>query len=314
MRHDGSKYKKFLITGGAGFIGSHLVDRLIENGAEVVVVDDFSTGRKENLNPKARFYKLDVSDEELGKIFSVEKPDVVYHLAFNTNVPLSVRDPIFDSRSITCSLNVFLNAVEFKVKKMIMASSSFVYGNTGQLPVTEEHPTQPVSPYAISKIAAENYLKFFSREYDLPAVILRYSTVYGPRQVGGAMADYIRKISEGERAEIYGDGNLTRDYVFVDDIVEASLIALDVPHSRDLPVFNLGSAKETTSNKVYTIVAELLGKPDNKPIYLAPRPGEIIRFSVSYTKAKRDLSWEPTVDLKGGLELTLKHYKSEHNA
>ncbi|MDO8664750.1 MAG: NAD-dependent epimerase/dehydratase family protein [Candidatus Liptonbacteria bacterium] len=301
------KFKKFLVTGGAGFIGSHLIDRLIKEGAEVAVVDNLSTGRKENLNPRAAFYEMDACDESIKSVFEKEKPDVVYALAFNTNVPLSVRDPLFDLQSVTCSLNTFVRAREYGVKKIILASSSFIYGNTDRLPVTEEHLPQPVSPYAIAKIATENYLTFFHKAYGLPMVILRYGTVYGPRQVGGALADYIRKISKGERAEMYGDGNLTRDYVYVDDIVAANLKALDVSDDHPSPIFNLGSNKEITLNALYAMIAKLLNAPDNKPVYRDARPGEMLRFAVSYEKAKRELNWQPTVALPEGLVLILKH-------
>ncbi len=138
-------------------------------------------------------------------------------------------------------------------------------------------------------------------------IILRYGTVYGPRQVGGALADYIRKISKGERAEMYGDGNLTRDYVYVDDIVDANLRALNIPDDHPSPIFNLGSSKEITLNALYAIIAKLLNAPDNKPVYRDARPGEMLRFAVSYEKAKRELNWQPTVALPDGLVLILKH-------
>jgi UDP-glucose 4-epimerase len=302
------KNKKILVTGGAGFIGSHLVDELIKNGARVVIIDNLSTGRKENINPRAVFYLLDASDSKIEKVFNKEKPDVVYHLAFNTNVPLSVQDPIFDSKSITCSLNVFLNALKFNVKKVVMASSAFVYGNSNDLPFTENHKAQPVSPYAISKIASENYLRFFNKNYGLPIVILRYSTVYGPRQVGGAMADYIRKISKGERAEMYGDGTMTRDYVYVGDVVKANMLALNVSDGCDEPIFNIGSARETSLKEVYLAIARLLNDSDNQPIYLPPRPGEMMRFAVAYGKAEKEIGWKPTVALEDGLARTMKYW------
>jgi UDP-glucose 4-epimerase len=303
----GLKFKKFLVTGGAGFIGGHLVDRLIREGGKVAVIDNLSTGRRENVNPLATFYEMDACDKSIESVFEKEKPDVVYALAFNTDVPLSVRDPLFDLRSVTCSLNTFVRAREFAVKKIVLASTSFIYGNTDHLPVTEDDLPQPVSPYAIAKIAAENYLTFFHKTYGMPMVILRYGTVYGPRQVTGALTDYIRKISKGERAEMYGDGMLTRDYVYVDDIVDANLKALDVPDDHISPVFNLGSNKETTLNEAYALVATLLHKSEDKPIYKDARPGEMLRFAVSYAKAKKELGWQPTVAFADGIALVLKH-------
>lgn len=297
------KGKKVLVTGGAGFIGSHLVDKLIASGAEVSIIDDLSTGRRENLNPRARFYHLDMNSPKMPELFLKEKPELVYHLAFNTNVPQSVADPLFDAQGILGSLSIFLASIKSGVKKVIMSSSAFVYGNCdpSELPMTEKHPVEPVSPYAISKIASENYLRYFHTVHKLPMVILRYSTVYGPRQVTGALSDYVRKISQGKRAEMFGDGRLTRDFIYIDDVVRANVLALDVPDDHLDPIFNLGSTRETALNEVYAIVAKLLGKLDNTPLYLPARLGDIKRFSVSYEKARHQLGWEPSVPFEKGV-------------
>lgn len=292
---------KILVTGGAGFIGSHLTDRLITEGHRVAVVDDLSIGSRGNLNPDVVFYECDINDKKIERIFTQEKPDIVYHLAFNVNVPRSVQDPLFDARSLTGSINVFYQAARTGVQKIIFASSAFVYGNSERLPLTEQHPIQPTAPYAISKIAAENYLRFFRQAYNAPFVILRYATVYGPRQVGGAMADYMRKISAHERAEMYGDGTFTRDYVYIDDVVDANMLALAVPKDYPEPVFNIGSSQETTLNEVYAIIARHMGMPDNKPIYRSQRPGELERYAVSFEKARQELGWQPTISLHEGL-------------
>ncbi|MBI3589600.1 MAG: NAD-dependent epimerase/dehydratase family protein [Candidatus Liptonbacteria bacterium] len=301
--------KNIIVTGGAGFIGSRLVGTLVELGASVSIIDDLSTGKKENLHPRARFYHLDMGDEKVSDVFKKEQPDIVYHLAFNTNVPQSVVNPLFDARGISGSLNIFLNAHRSKVKKVVMASSSFVYGNTHSFPLTEQHPTQPISPYAISKIASENYLRFFNQAYNLPFVVLRYATVYGPRQIGGALADYIRKISSHQHAEMYGDGNLTRDYVYVDDVVRANLLVLELDDHHPEPIFNLGSGQEITLNVLYEKIARLLGQPDNHPLYLPQRAGEMLRFVVSHEKAKKEFGWEPQISLDEGILRTLKAYK-----
>ena len=281
---------KILVTGGAGFIGSHLVDALIKKGARVSVIDNLSTGRKENINPKATFYHMDMNDKKVAGIFKKEKPEIVFHFAYNTSIHRSVKDPLFDARSITGSLNVFQSACTSGVKKIIMASSAMV-------------ACQPVSPYAISKLATENYAQFFGRTYGIPVVILRYSTVYGPRQIHGAMADYIRKISIGRGGEMYGDGKLTRDFVYIDDIIRANLLALDYK-GKEL-IFNLGSSKETTLNNLHQKIARLFNKPSLKPIYHPVRLGEVFRFCVSYKKAKKELSWQPTVNLDEGLRKTI---------
>ncbi len=298
----GSIKLKILVTGGAGFIGIHLVDALIKKGARVSVIDNLSTGRKENINPKAVFYHMDMNDKKVAEVFKKEKPEIIFHLAHNTNMHKSVEDPIFDAQGIIGSLNFFNLARENYVKKIIMASSAMIYGNYPPrlLPVTEEHLFQPDSPYAISKIATENYLRFFNRMYKLPIVILRYPTVYGPRQVGGAMADYIRKIAKGQSGDMFGDGKLTRDYVYVDDIIRANLLALDYK-GKEL-VFNLGSSKETTLNNLHQKIARLFNKPNLKPIYHPVRLGEVFRFCVSYKKAEKELGWRPTVSLDEGLQ------------
>lgn len=298
------KRRKILVTGGAGFIGSHLVDALIKKGARVLIIDNLSTGRKENINPKAVFYRMDMNDKKVAKIFEKEKPEVIFHLAFNTNMHKSVQDPLFDAQGIYGSLNIFDAGYKNGVKKIIMASSAMVYGNypPRMLPVTEEHLPQPDSPYAISKIASENYLRFFHRIYQLPIVILRYPTVYGPRQIGGAMADYIRKIASGRGGDMFGDGNLTRDYVYVDDIVRANLLALNFDAKEREPIFNLGSSKEITLNHLYRKIARLFNRPDLRPIYHPARLGEIFRFCVSHKKAKRELGWQPAVNLDEGLQ------------
>lgn len=277
---------KILVTGGAGFIGSHLVDALIKKGARVLIIDNLSTGRKENINPKAVFYHIDMNDKKVEKIFKKEKPEIVFHLAFNTSVPESIADPLFDAQGITGSLHVFNCAYRNGVKKIIMASSAMV-------------ACKPISPYAISKLATENYLQFFHHTYNIPIVILRYATVYGPRQITGAMADYIRKIRAGRPGEMYGNGALTRDYVYIDDIIEASLLALNFEG-----ILSLGSYKETKLNDVHQKIAKLFNK-DLKPIYLPRRVGDVVRFCVSYKKAKRELGWQPTVSLDEGLKRTI---------
>ncbi len=305
------KEKRILVTGGAGFIGSHLVDALIAQGIKVSVIDDLSTGKKNNLNPRAKFYNLDIASPEVKNVFKKEKPEVVFHLAFNTNVPKSIVDPLFDAQGVMGSLNIFSTAVQTGVSKIIMASSAFIYGNypASQLPVTEKYLHQPISPYAISKMASENYLRYFAANYPIAAVIFRYATVYGPRQVAGAMADYIRCIASGRGGEMYGDGNLTRDYVYVSDIVKANLLALDYAKPRIVPVFNLGSMEETKLNLVHKKIANLLGWPDIKPIYRPARTGELKRYFVSNALAKRQLGWRPTVDLDKGLAQTVEYYR-----
>jgi len=295
------KNKKILATGGAGFIGSHTVDALIKKGASVVIVDNLVTGREENLNPKAKFYKMNIADIKIEKIFQKEKPEIIYHFAFNVLVPKSVKDPLMDMDSIVGSVNIFKNALEYGIKKIIFSSSGFVYGNAKNLPIKETEPVDTVSSYAIAKSTVENYLKFFNKAYGLPYVIFRYSTVYGPRQTKGAMADYIRKLAVGKQAKIWGDGSKTRDYIYIEDVVKANLLALELPPDYLDPIFNVGTGVETTLNELYKKIAELLNKTA-KPIYLPDRPGEMKRNVLDYSKIKKALNWQPKINLDEGLK------------
>lgn len=299
--------KRFLVAGGAGFIGSCIVDELINGGAEVSIIDNLITGRRENLNPRAKFYEMNISDSEIEKVFQAEKPEFIYHLAFNVLVPKSVKNPLLDMDSIAGTINILMNAKKYGVKKVIFSSSGFIYGNNKNLPVKELEPMEPVSPYAIAKDAAENYLKFFNKAYNLPYTTLRYSAVYGTRQVTGAMADYIRKLTANQQAEIWGDGNKTRDYVYIDDVVRANLLAIDLPSDYQNPVFNVGTGIETTLNDLYRKIAELLGKPF-QPIYLPDRKGEQLRYSLDYSKIKKAMGWEPKYSLEEGMKLRLKPF------
>jgi len=299
--------KKILVTGGAGFIGSHTVNALIQRGAKVIIIDNLVTGRKENLNPGAKFYEMNIADPKVEDVFQKEKPEFIYHFAFNVLVPKSVENPLLDMDSITGAVNVLKNAQKYGVKKIIFSSSGFIYGNTKNLPVKETEPIDPISPYVVAKNAVENYLRFFNKAYGLPYLIFRYSAVYGPRQVTGAMADYIRKLSAGQQAEIWGDGTKTRDYVYINDVVRANLLALELPPDFPEPIFNIGTTIETTLNDLYKKIAKLLNK-EPKPIYFPDRPGEQVRYSLNYTKIKNTLGWTPKVDLDSGLKLILKSY------
>jgi UDP-glucose 4-epimerase len=300
------KNKKILITGGAGFIGSHLADALIRNKARVVIIDNLVTGRRENINPQATFYENNIADyEKIKEIFQKEKPEFVYHFAFNVLVPESTKNPLIDIDSIVGSVNILKNSQESGVKKIIFASSSFVYGNNPNLPIKETEPIDPVSSYVVAKDTIENYLRFFNNVYNLPYVIFRYSTTYGSRQVKGAMADYIRQLNNNKQAKIWGDGNKTRDYIFIDDVVQANLLALDLPSDFSDPVFNVSTGKETALNDLYEKIAQLLNKKA-APIYLPERPGEMIRNCLSNEKIKKVMGWQPKNSLEEGLRSKLK--------
>jgi len=302
------KNKKILVTGGAGFIGSHTVDALIEKGAEVVVIDNLVTGKKENLNPEAKFYNLNIVDPQVERVFQEEKPEFIYHFAFNVLVPKSVENPLMDMDSIAGAINIFQNAKKYGVRKIIFSSSGFLYGNTQNLPAKETEPVIPVSPYVVSKRAVENYLEFYRTAFNLPYVILRYSAVYGPRQFTGAMADYIRKLAAGKQAEMYGNGQKTRDYIYIEDVIRANLLALDVSPNFPNPIFNIGTGIETTLNDLYKKIAEIL-KKEAKPVYLPDRPGEQYRYSLDCSKAKKELGWEPKISIEEGLKKRVAYYQ-----
>ena len=308
------KAETILVAGGAGFIGSHLTDALLKKGFKVVVVDNLSTGKEENVNPKAEFYKMDMNDFQFEGVFQEHKPQFVYMLGCNTSVPKSIADPVFDSQSITSSLKTLEFARRYGVKKVVFSSSSFVYGNTKRLPTPETEPIIPVNAYIISKSTVENYIKFYNKIYGLDYVIFRYATTYGPRQAAGAMADYIRSIHKGSKANIYGDGKKTRDYMYVGDIVKANLMALNYKPQKGLePVFNLSTGKETTLYNLYKKIARLLGRPEAEPNFMPDRPGELMRSKLNSNKAKEYFKWQPTIGLAQGLKKTIDYFLKQQS-
>ena len=299
--------KTILVTGGAGFIGSHMVDALIERGARVIVIDDLSTGKEQNVNPRAHLYRMNVADPAVVEVMEKERPEIIYHLAWFVLVPKSVADPLLDMAAVTGTLRIVQKAKEIGVRKIIFGSSCFVYGNTTKLPAAEMDPVQLITPYAIAKFSVEQYLSFYYKMYRLPFVVLRYAAVYGPRQVTGAMADYVRCLVRGEQAEIWGDGTKTRDYVYSDDVVKANLCALDLPDDFSDPVFNINTGIETPLNELYQKIAHLVGK-EGHPVYRPDRGAEQIRYALDNTKARNQLHWEPTVGLEEGLKKRVDYY------
>jgi UDP-glucose 4-epimerase len=296
---------RVLVTGGAGFIGSHTVEALVRAGARVAVTDNLLTGRRQSLPAGVTFHEVNIGDARFGEIVREERPDVIYHFAFYVLVPRSVETPLLDMDAVVGSVRLLQEARALGVRKVVFASSGFLYGNATTPPVTEAAPVDPVTSYALAKHAVEGYLRFFHRTHRLPYVILRYAAVYGPGQVTGAMADYIRKLSNGQQAEIWGDGTKTRDYVYIDDVVNANLLALAVPPDHPAPVFNIGTGVETTLNDLYGRIATILGV-EATPVYLPDRPGEQLRYSLDWTKARRELGWAPRWPLDEGLRRTVE--------
>jgi UDP-glucose 4-epimerase len=304
---------KILVTGGAGFIGSNVVDAYIEKRYEVVVVDDLSSGKKENLNKKAKFYKLDICDGALEEVFKEERIDIVNHHAAQVDVRKSIADPVFDARiNIEGSLNILENCRKYKIQKIIFASSGgVIYGECGSLPPNEDSPVSPLSPYGVSKYAVECYLFTYQKIYGLKYTALRYGNVYGPRQdpygEAGVVAIFSGKMLNNEETNIFGDGEQLRDYVYVGDVVKANILCLE---SGDNEIFNIGTGTSTSVNRLFSEMKELTGY-SKEAMYKPPRAGELIRSSLDVEKAAKKLGWKAEVSLKQGLKKTIDFFRGK---
>ncbi len=307
-----SKKRKILVTGGAGFIGSNLVDELIKKGFSVVVIDDLSFGKRKYLNKRAKFYKLGVESGKLGEIFKKEKPQIVFHLAAQKDVRKSVADPVFDAQiNILGSLNLLENCLKYKVKKVIFTSTGgAIYGDTKKVPTSEDHPEWPVSPYGVAKLSIDKYLHYYHEVRGLNYVCLRLANVYGPRQdaegEAGVIAIFISKLLKGKQLIINGDGKQTRDYVYVDDIVRACLLSL---RNKIIGVYNIGTSKETSVNQLFKKLVRI-GKFKTEEKHGPAMPGEQMRSNLSYKKAKKEMGWQPKVSLDEGLEKTIEWFRN----
>lgn len=302
-----------LVTGGAGFIGSHVVDAYIDLGHNVIVIDDLSSGSLENLNPKAKFHLLDIRDDKVEEIFKSEKIDVVNHHAAQMNVRKSVEDPIFDADvNIIGSLKLLQYSVKYGVKKFIFASTGgAVYGEQDYFPADEEHPTRPLSPYGVAKLSVEKYLYFYEQVHGLKYVILRYANIYGPRQnphgEAGVVAVFTSKMLKGEQPVINGDGLQTRDYTYVGDVVNANVLVLDYDKS---DVFNIGTGIETDVNTLFHKL-KTLTKANCEEFHGPPKAGEQRRSVISYEKIHKVLGWKPSLSLDEGLKVTVEFFKNK---
>lgn len=304
---------KILVTGGTGFIGSNIVDGFIAEGHEVIVVDNLSTGKKDNINEKARFFNIDIRDPGLTDIFKTEKPDVVSHHAAQIDVRKSVEHPIDDAMiNILGTINVLKNCKEFGVKKVIFASSGgAIYGDVDRLPASEDLPANPISPYGITKRCGELYLEFYKMTYSLDYIALRYGNIYGPRQdphgESGVVAIFIQKMSIGEAPTIYGDGEQMRDYVYVGDVVEANILALK---SKKNGYYNIGTGIGTSVNKLFTVLSKVL-QFNKKAVYGPGRKGELYRNYLDPSKAKKDLGWSAKTPIDIGLAKTVEWFERQ---
>ena len=307
---------KVLVTGGAGFIGSHVAERLLSDGHEVVILDDLSTGHVEHLHPDARFYQMDVQSPWLDELFKIERPEAVLHQAAQASVRRSVADPVFDaSVNVLGAVTLLQASVRHGVRRFLFASTGgALYGDADVIPTPEDYPTLPVSPYGASKLGAEVYLRTFHAVHGLSYAALRYANVYGPRQdphgEAGVVAIFARRLLSGEPARINGDGKQTRDFVYVGDIAEANARALI---SEAVGSFNVGTGVETDINTIFQLLKRLSGN-NQAEVHGPPMPGEQRRSVVDTRKIEKVMGWRPQTSLEAGLDATVRYFRQESKA
>ena len=304
---------KILVTGGAGFIGSHVVDVCVESGYQVVVVDDLSTGRISNLNPAATFYKMDIRDPEMAQVFEIERPDFVDHHAAQMDVRRSIVDPLFDADvNIRGSINLLECSRRVGVKRFVYISTGgAVYGEPVYLPCDEEHPINPICQYGASKHTVEHYLYMYQVNYGLEYTVLRYPNVYGPRQdphgEAGVVAIFTGQMITDQQVVINGDGEQERDFVYVGDCARANLLALQ--SAGPSGIYNLGCGVGTSVNQVFQVLSDITGyahQAQHGPAKL----GETRRIFLDARKAEEELGWKPTVELRQGMEKTVTYFRN----
>jgi len=307
---------KILVTGGAGFIGSHVVDAYLEAGHQVIVVDDLSTGKKENLNPKAKLHQMSILDDKIQQLLQDEAVEVVNHHAAQIKVKASLEDPYFDVKTNVLGSVLLLDLCRRAgVKKFIYASSGGAqYGEMDKVPFPETHRSRPFSVYGASKYAVEIYADVFAQNFGLEYVVLRYANVYGPRQdalgEGGVVAIFTHSMLHGGEFVIFGDGYNVRDYVYVKDLARANLLALG--HDQN-GVFNIGTGIGTTTNELFDVLAKATGYK-KAPNRSTARLGDLAKSVLDPTRAKKILKWEPRYDLAAGLKETVDYYKTPKKA
>ena len=303
--------KTALVTGGAGFIGSHLVDRLVDEGHKVIVVDDLSSGKLKNLNPAATFHHTDINHPSLQDIFHREEPDLVFHLAAQISVANSTHDPVHDAEiNVIGALRVMEAARHHGVEKIIYSSTGgALYGDPEINPCSEQTSIEPLSPYGLSKYLAEQYLALYHRLYHMNYTILRYGNVYGPRQdphgEAGVIAIFSQMMLEGKQPHIFGDGEQARDFVFVGDVVAANIAAIE---KGDSDHFNIGTGANVDINRIYQLLRDIIQyrwDAEHRPA----RPGEVNKISLECSKAQQEFGWTPQVSIEEGLERTVDFFR-----
>jgi len=301
---------RVLVTGGAGFIGSHVVDLLLTEGHQVVVADDLSSGREENLNPQAHFYEVDIRSPELEKLFAAEAPEVICHNAAKASVRESMAKPLlYADVNVLGSLNLLELSRKYGVRKFIYASSGgAVYGEPQYLPVDEEHPIHPLDPYGASKHHVEHYLHLYRANWGLAYTILRYPNVYGPRQdphgEAGVVAIFAHQMLRKQEPVINGSGEQERDFVYVSDVARSNLLALE---RGDGGTCNLGTGVGTSINEIFARLKAIIGYQGNR-VHAPPRPGEVFKIWLDASRARRELTWQPRVGLEEGLRRTVEYF------
>lgn len=306
---------RILVTGGAGFIGSHIADAYLAAGHEVAIVDDLSTGYREQVHPRAVFHLVDIADPKLSTLVSEYSPDVVCHHAAQMDLRRSVADPIFDARVNILGLLRLLEACKISgVKKVLYASSGgAVYGEQETFPATEDHPTRPLSPYGVSKLSGEHYLAYYHTVFGIPYIALRYSNVYGPRQSpageAGVVAIFIGRLLNDAPPIINGDGKQTRDYIYVGDVVEANLLALE---SSYIGALNIGTGEEWDVLTLFGMLRDKTRSRAPEAVHAPEKLGEQRRSALDIRRAKKALGWSPRVPLSQGLDRTVEHYRRIH--
>lgn len=304
---------KIIVTGGAGFIGSHIVDRYLELGHEVIAVDNLATGFAKNVNPDARFHEIDVRSTEFAQLILSERPEVINHHAAQTKVQTSNEQPDYDADvNILGIINLLRSAAAAKVRKVIFASSGgTVYGTCDRLPISESEPFSPQSPYGISKTTSEFYLRYFAANWNVNYTALRYANIFGPRDTISSehvITVFISRLLEGKTPIIHWDGEQAKDYVFVDDVAAANVLALD---RGDNEAYNIGFGQATSVNTIYRQLVSVSGI-DITPEYGPKRMGDVRLFYLDSSKAKRDLGWRPQVTLANGLDRTFAWYQAAY--
>ncbi|MFN4915815.1 MAG: NAD-dependent epimerase/dehydratase family protein [Ignavibacteria bacterium] len=303
---------KIAVTGGAGFIASHIADAYLSLGHEVVIIDNLSTGTRENIPANARFIEMDVNDPGIPALFMEEKFDIVNHHAAQMDVRVSVQDPTYDARiNILGGINIYESALRSGVKKIIFASSGgTVYGEQEYFPADERHPTKPISPYGIAKLSNEQYLYYYAHVHGLPSVAFRYANIYGPRQnphgEAGVIAIFAQKLLRGEQPVINGDGLQTRDYVYVGDVVAANILALQ---PQMIGAYNIGTGIETDVNTLFGHLRDLTQSTCEEQ-HAPAKQGEQLRSVLSHERIFASFGWTPKMDIVEGLSKTVDSFRS----